>query len=71
MEGILIKLINLNDRCYEVTAVTGTDSTKLLDVEVGVSVQHLKQLCKLETLATHTNKNWRCMEGGAAYTITL
>lgn len=70
MEGILIKLINLNDRCYEVTAVTSTDSTMLLDVDVGVSVLHLKQLCKLETLATHTNKNWLCMEEEAAYTIT-
>lgn len=68
MEGILIKLINLNDRCYEVTVVTSTDSTMLLDVDV--SVLHLKQLCKLETLATHTNKNWLCMEEGAAYTIT-
>ena len=29
VEGILIKLINLNDRCYEVTVVTSTDSTML------------------------------------------
>ena len=57
MEGILIKLINLNDRCYEVTAVTSTDSTMLLEVEVGVSVQHLKQLCKLETLAMTLPRN--------------
>ena len=41
MEGILIKLINLNDRCYEVTVVTSTDSTMLFDVEV--SVLHLKR----------------------------
>ena len=61
MEGILIILINLNDRFYEVTAVTSTDSTMLLDLGAGVSVQYLKQLCKLETMATCTNKNWLCM----------
>jgi len=40
-----------------------------LDVDVGLSVLHLKQLYKLESLTTHTNKNWLCMEEEAAYTI--